>query len=111
MVEDKDRDLGTVVSYLVGRPVRTVEIIDAIGVSRSGYYLSREAGRLVTADHLLKIADAFRLNPVDLLVRFGLLNPNSAIEYVANLEALASTEEAKATRARRLRRRPDAPPL
>lgn len=106
MMADNDDDLGAVVSSLVGRHVTTSEIIDAVGVSRSGYYVSRNAGRLVTADNVLALADAFGLNPVDLLVRFGLLGADTAVEYVRGLGG----QDPK-SRSRRLRRRSDAPPL
>jgi hypothetical protein len=82
MIVDKDRELGAVVSYLVGRQVRTGEIINAMGVSRSGYYTAREAGRAITADQLLNIAKVFDLNPIDLMVRFGTLSADTAVAYV-----------------------------
>lgn len=111
MVEDRDRDLDTVVSYLVGRHVTTTEIVEAMGISRSGYYVARSAGRLVTADHLVKLAKAFDLNPVDLMVRFGLLSPEAAIEYVDTLQADASARKVRGVRPKRLQRRPNTPPL
>ena len=58
MNDDRSRELGTVLSHLVGRQVRSSEIIAALGVSRSAYYVQREAGRLVTADNLLRLAAA-----------------------------------------------------
>jgi hypothetical protein len=42
VIDDRDRDLGTVMSYLVGRPVRTVELAKALGVARSSYYAARD---------------------------------------------------------------------
>ena len=81
MIDDRDRDLGTVLSYLVGRPVRTVELAKALGVARSSYYAARDEGRLISADNLLRLADVFGLNPVDLLVRYGLVSHEAAAEY------------------------------
>lgn len=111
MVEDVDRELATVVSYLVGRQLRTGEIIEAMGVSRSGYYLARDAGRLITADHLVNLADAFGLNPVDLMVRFGLISAESAIEFVDGLRAEKHADKQHLLRPGRLQRRSDSPPL
>ena len=91
MIDDRDRDLGTVLSYLVGRPVRTVELAKALGVARSSYYAARDDERLITADNLLRLAGVFGLNPVDLLVRYGLVSHDAAVEYARD----ASTPPAK----------------
>lgn len=109
MIDDRDRDLGTVVSYLVGRPVRTVELAKALGVARSSYYAARDEGRLISADNLLRLAGVFELNPVDLLVRFGLVSHDVAMEYARNAE-IGRAKTGTAVRAG-LRPRMDAPPL
>ena len=109
VIDDRDRDLGTVLSYLVGRPVRTVELAKALGVARSSYYAARDEGRLITADNLLRLADVFGLNPVDLLVRYGLVSHDAAMEYARD----AGTAPAKTATADTagLRPRLDLPPL
>lgn len=96
-------------SYLVGRPVRTVELAKALGVARSSYYAARDEGRLITADNLLRLADVFGLNPVDLLVRYGLVSHDAAMEYARD----AGTAPAKTATADTagLRPRLDLPPL
>jgi hypothetical protein len=101
VIDDRDRDLGTVLSYLVGRPIRTVELAKALGVARSSYYAARDEQRLVTADNLLQLAGAFGLNPVDLLVRYGLVSHDAVVEY-----ARAAGSDATG-----LRPRMDLPPL
>ncbi|MBU3749020.1 MAG: helix-turn-helix transcriptional regulator [Mycobacterium sp.] len=96
-------------SYLVGRPVRTVELAKALGVARSSYYAARDEGRLITADNLLRLAGVFELNPVDLLVRYGLVSRDAAIEYVLdgdNAPPIAGTANKVG-----LRPRMDLPPL
>ena len=55
MIDDRGRELGTVLSYLVGRPVRAVELAKALGVARSSYYAARDEGRLITADNLVPL--------------------------------------------------------
>lgn len=108
VIDDRDRDLGTVLSYLVGRPVRTVELAKSLGVARSSYYAARDEGRLITADNLLRLADVFGLNPVDLLVRYGLVSHDAATEYARD----AGTAPAKTTSdTAGLRPRMDLPPL
>jgi len=37
--------------------------------------------RLITAANLLRLAGVFGLNPVDLLVRYGLVSREAAVEY------------------------------
>lgn len=109
MADDRDRDLGTVLSYLVKRPVRTVELAKALGVARSSYYTARDEGRLITADNLLRLAGFFGLNPVDLLVRYGLVSHDAAVEYARDAgPAPAKTSTADTAG---LRPRMDRPPL
>ena len=109
MIDDRDRDLGTVLSYLVGRPVRTIELAEALGVARSSYYAARDEGRLITADNLLQLAGVFELNPVDLLVRYGLVSHAAVVEYFRE----AGPAPAKTGTADKagLRPRMDLPPL
>lgn len=109
MIDDRGRELGTVLSYLVGRPVRAVELAKALGVARSSYYAARDEGRLITADNLLRVAGVFGLNPVDLLVRYGLVTHDDTVAYVRD----AGTVPAKTGTADTagLRPRMDLPPL
>jgi len=101
VIDDRDRDLGTVLSYLVGRPVRTVELAKSLGFARSSFYVARDEGRLITADNLLRLADVYGLNPVDLLVRYGLVSHDAALEYARDAGPDATG----------LRPRMDLPPL
>lgn len=109
VADDRDRDLGTVLSYLVGRPVRGVELAQALGVARSSYYAARDDGRLITADNLLRLADVFGLNPVDLLVRYGLVTHDAAVEYTQNAGSTSPRTDSAETAG--LRPRMDLPPL
>ena len=109
MIDDRDRDLGTVLSYLVGRPVPTVELAKALGVARSSYYAARDEGRLITADNLLRMADVFGLNPVDLLVRYGLVSHDAVVEYARDVGPAPAKTATSDTAG--LRPRMDLPPL
>lgn len=111
MVDDRHRELGVVLSYLVGRPLRAVDIADALGVSRSAYYLARDEGRLVTADNLLRLAASLGLNPVDLMIRYGLIAGDDVLECAQNLESSLRARGTRAQRAKRLAPRADAPPI
>lgn len=96
-------------SYLVGRPVPTVELAKALGVARSSYYAARDQGRLITADNLLQLADVFGLNPVDLLVRYGLLSHDAVMEYARDAGTAPATTGTADTAG--LHPRMDLPPL
>jgi len=61
------------------------EILDALEMSRSTYYLQRDEGRLITADNLIRVARNLGLNEIDLLVRYELVTIESAAEYVDTL--------------------------
>lgn len=109
MADDRHRELAAVLSYLVGRQLRTSEIVSGLGVSRSAYYLARDEGRLVTADNLLRLAAALNLNPVDLLVRYGLLSDQQVFEYIGEVGPAQADQRKSPTK--RLTPRQDAPPL
>jgi len=48
-MSDSGKQLDAVLSYLAGRRLRMSEILDALEMSRSTYYLQRDEGRLITA--------------------------------------------------------------
>lgn len=104
MVDDRNRELGAVLSYLVGRHLRPGEIVDALGISRSAYYVARDEGRLVTADNLLRLAASLDLNPIDLMLRYGLVNADAVLECAKDLEPAPPVRK-------RLKPRPEVPPL
>ena len=115
-MDDSDRELSVVLSYLVGRQLRTAELVGALGLSRSAYYLQRDEGRLISADNLLRLAAALDINPVDLLVRYGLVSREAVTDYLSPEDSLSSgdrvpTTSAKPARKPRLKPRSDLPPL
>jgi hypothetical protein len=86
-MDDSDKDPAVVLPYLVGRPLAATEVYEAFGYRKSAYYKAVREGRLVTADSLLKAAKHLRLNPIDLLVRFGLIQHEAVTEYLASTRA------------------------
>jgi hypothetical protein len=111
MVDDRHRELGAVLSYLVGRQLRAAEIVEALGVSRSAYYLARDEGRLVTADNLIRLANALGLNPVDLMLRYGLISETAILECASDLEPAEPAARESRRRGARLQPRLDVPPV
>lgn len=81
-MDDRDKDPTVVLPYLVGRPLAATEVYEAFGYRKSAYYKAAREGRLVTADHLIRAAKYFGLNPVDLQIRFGLIEPEAVTEYL-----------------------------
>jgi DNA-binding Xre family transcriptional regulator len=109
-INDSNRELSVVLSYLIGRQLRTAEIVSALGLSRSAYYLQRDEGRLITADNLLRLAAALDINPVDLLVRYGLVDREAVTEYSA-MQNGAPAPPTKQAKKSRLQPRLDLPPI
>ncbi len=87
-MDDSVKDPAVVLPYLVGRPLAATEVYEAFGYRKSAYYKAVREGRLVTADSLLKAAKYLRLNPIDLLVRFGLIQHETVTEYLASTRAM-----------------------
>lgn len=115
---DAGRALDTVLSYLANRRVTAKEIAKVLGISRSAYYQQRDEDRLITADNLIRAARGLGINEVDLLIRYGLVSQEAAIEYVEALreaQAEAAALDPKLNTRRddddELRHRPDTPPL
>jgi hypothetical protein len=81
-MDDRDKDPAVVLPYLVGRPLAATEVYQAFGYRKSTYYKAAREGRLISADNLIKVARYFGLNPVDLQVRFGLIEPEAVTEYM-----------------------------
>jgi hypothetical protein len=102
-MDDSDKDPAVVLPYLVGRPLAATEVYEAFGYRKSAYYKAVREGRLVTADSLLKAARYLRLNPIDLLVRFGLIQHETVVEYLTSTRAMPKLRD--------LRPDPDKPPV
>lgn len=81
-MNDHEKDPTVVLPYLVGRPLAATEVYEAFGYRKSAYYKAVREGRLVTADNLIRAAKYFGLNPVDLQVRFGLIEPEDVTQYL-----------------------------
>lgn len=79
---DEDNDLLVVTAYLLKRQVRMQEMLAALGMSRSTYYLQRDQGVLNSIANLMAVAEHFGLDKVDLLVRFGHLTKGELITYL-----------------------------
>ncbi len=105
-VDDSAKDPAVVLPYLVGRPLAATEVYEAFGYRKSAYYKAAREGRLITADNLIRAAKYLGLNPIDLQVRYGLIDPASVAEY---LESQAG--QAGPPRLRDLRPDPNSPPV
>ena len=79
------KQLDAVLGYLVGRRLSTREVCAALELSRSTYYEQRDQGRLITADNLITAARNLNLNPVDLLVRYGLVPASAVVDYAEEI--------------------------
>lgn len=73
--------LVATLSELAGRRLKAAEVVAALGLSTSAYYSQREEGRLLSADNLLKLAAALDVNPLELLLRYGLLGRREFASY------------------------------
>lgn len=82
IMDDRKKDPAVVLPYLVGRPLAATEVYEAFGYRKSAYYKAVREGRLITADNLIRAAKYFGLNPVDLQIRFGLIEPEAITEYL-----------------------------
>ncbi|APD18210.1 immunity repressor [Mycobacterium phage Hammy] len=106
-MDDSNKSLSAVLGYLVGRPLKLREILEALQMSRSRYYLQLEEGRLITCDNLVRAANNLQINEIDLLVRFGLIDEQAVFDYTDQQrgEAASPEPDAPAATPRRGRRK------
>ncbi|ASR85247.1 transcriptional repressor [Mycobacterium phage SirPhilip] len=117
-MDDSDKSLSAVLGYLVGRPLKLREILEALQMSRSRYYAQMDEGRLTSADNLVRAANNLGINEVDLLARFNVIRTEAVLEYAdmlrggqaqaplapsrrASLSTATSSPEAPARKGRR----------
>lgn len=94
LMDDREKDPAVVLPYLVGRPLAATEVYEAFGYRKSAYYKAVRERRLITADNLIRAAKYFGLNPLDLQIRFGLIQPEAVAEYV---DARAGRQKSEAS--------------
>jgi hypothetical protein len=99
-MDDRYKDPTVVLPYLVGRPLVATEVYEAFGYRKSAYYKAAHEGRLVTANNMLRVARHFGLNPVDLQVRFGLIEPEAVTEYLESRRRLPRLAELRPDRSK-----------
>lgn len=87
-MNETGKELGRILSALTGRTVRTEEIVSALGVARSTYYLQLEEGRLYSADNLIRLAQEFNINPVELMLHCELISAEEVKECAAKKSAI-----------------------
>ncbi|GBE65941.1 hypothetical protein MFM001_24030 [Mycobacterium sp. MFM001] len=92
-MDDHEKDPAVVLPYLVGRPLAATEVYEAFGYRKSAYYKAAREGRLITADNLIRAAEYFGLNPVDLQVRYGLIRREAVAEYVESASGRPSLRD------------------
>lgn len=80
-MDDSNKSLSAVLGYLVGRPLKLREILEALQMSRSRYYLQLDEGRLINADNLVRAANNLGINEIDLLVRFNIVSEQAVLDY------------------------------
>lgn len=91
------RDLDLVLSYLTGTRLTGRDIYTALGMPKATYFAQRDRGRLHQPENLLKLARAFGVNPVDLLVEYGHLTAGDVAAYRADGVAAPSQSLTQAT--------------
>jgi transcriptional regulator with XRE-family HTH domain len=94
--DENGRSLESLLTYMLDG-VSAGDIAAALGVSHATYYRRKAADDYPNAEDLRLIAEHFDLNPIDLMVRFGLI-PADAVESWSGGSPLANK-----TKARRLR--------
>jgi len=75
------RDLDLVLSYLTGNRVTGRDIYTALGMPKATYFSQRDKGRLHQPENLLRLARAYDVNPLDLLIEYGHIVDGDVADY------------------------------
>lgn len=81
--DENDREMQAVVGYLLNRTVPAKDIYGALGIARNTYHNRSREDSYPNAEECRLLAVAFDLNPVDLMIRFGLVEDRHVQEYLA----------------------------
>ncbi|OBI34837.1 helix-turn-helix domain-containing protein [Mycobacterium colombiense] len=92
--DDNGKSLESLLTYLLDG-VSASDISAALGVSHATYYRRKREDSYPDAEELRIIAEHFDLNPVDLMVRFGLVSTDDAA-WGSGGDSPATTAKAKA---------------
>jgi hypothetical protein len=106
MSDERQKELDAVLIGMAGRRLSVGEIIKALGMSSTTYYQQRADDRLITAENLIKAARNLGLNELELLVRYGFINPAAIADYV-EMYGAGPTKPRATMRGRRPRLWPD----
>lgn len=110
--DENGRGLQAVLNYLLDGTVPAKSIYTALGIARNTYHGRIDEADFPDAEECRLVAEAFDLNPVDLQMRFGLVQESHLQEFLATPVITRSTSirPAPANRLEKLsdlQRRPD----
>lgn len=71
--DENGKGLPVVLGYALDRTLAAKDIFEALGMSRARYYTRIEEDDFPNAEECRLLAEHFDLNPVDLMLRFGLI--------------------------------------
>lgn len=113
--DENGRGLQAVLSYLLDRAVPATEIYGALGIARSTYHGRLNDEDFPDAEECRLVAEHFNLNPLELLITFGLIT-NATIEELGPGEndppkSTKNEIKAKKVKSPKLRIRKDTAPL
>lgn len=109
--DENGKQLQAVLSYLLDTAVTDVEMRTALTCDTRTYQRQRDREDFPSAEECRRVARHFKINPVGLMVRFGLLDADDIQGFLSG--PLASRGNTLTTRSRRghLPIRNDVPPV
>jgi hypothetical protein len=95
--DDTGKDLGAVLSYLMGRTLTKEEIWTALELPRSTYYDQLDKGTLISADNLSKAGANLGINRAELLTRYRFIGPEEVASLAEEIGGRGAAPSPKAT--------------
>jgi hypothetical protein len=105
--DDRGKDLGAVLTGMIGRRLTVAEIHSALEMPYTTYDAQRKQGRLINCINLVKAARNLGINELELLLRYRLISPEAFEQHAREVLTPLITSEAPE---RRQTTRPTATP-
>lgn len=105
--DENGREVQAVLGYMLNRAVPAKDIYGALGIARNTYHNREKEDSYPNAEECRLLAQYFDLNPLDLLVRFGLITEEHLAPFTAG--PVATRKAASAPTEQRLPKFSDMP--
>lgn len=111
--DENGRDLQVVLGYMLNRAITAKDIYGALGIARNTYNGREKEDSFPNAEECRLMAEHFTLNPVELMLTFGLISQHDLEPYTGAVATKKVSRKAgqRIPRLSEMAKNPDVPEL